>query len=264
MSDRDGGGQQAARLVAAAAILIALGEAVIIGRLLSMSGHAPPPVEKAVVVEFGRPGADVLVDGQRAGVTPLALKVGPYTRSIRVVSPEPDLPAPDTAIVGEDLDPRPTQPTVDARPAADLRIPARPQRSSGIRITSPFELQVFEGERLLGSSARGPLVVPAGHHELDLISDSLGYRSRRAVDAKPGQIVSVTVTPPNGNVSINALPWAEVWLDGAALGQTPLGKVSVALGEHEIVFRHPDLGERREKAIVRSDRLTLVSANLQR
>jgi hypothetical protein len=48
------------------------------------------------------------------------------------------------------------------------------------------------------------------------------------------------------------------------VGETPLGNLSIPLGEHEIVFRHPDLGERREKALVRSDRLTRVSANLQR
>ena len=123
---------------------------------------------------------------------------------------------------------------------------------------------MFEGEELIGSSVEGPVIAAAGRHEFDLVNAALGFRSRRVVDIKAGQSVSLAVTRPNGDVSINALPWAEVWLDGTALGQTPLGKVSVPVGEHEILFRHPDLGERREKAIVRSDRLTRVSANLQR
>jgi hypothetical protein len=72
------------------------------------------------------------------------------------------------------------------------------------------------------------------------------------------------VTPPNGSISINALPWANVWIDGNLVGETPLGNVSVPLGEHQIVFRHPELGERRETTIVRSDRPTRVSANLRR
>jgi hypothetical protein len=131
-------------------------------------------------------------------------------------------------------------------------------------VSSPFELHVLEDERLLGSSAEGPVVTTAGRHEFDLVNSALGYRSRRVVDIKAGQIVSLAVTPPNGSVSINALPWAEVWIDGHSIGETPLGNLSVPLGEHEIVFRHPELGERREKAIVRSDRLTRVSANLQR
>jgi len=133
-----------------------------------------------------------------------------------------------------------------------------------VRVSSPFELRVLEDERLLGSSAEGPVVTTAGRHEFDLVNSALGYRSRRVVDIKAGQIVSLAVTPPNGSVSINALPWAEVWIDGHSVGETPLGNLSVPLGEHEIVFRHPELGERREKAIVRSDRLTRVSANLQR
>jgi hypothetical protein len=103
-----------------------------------------------------------------------------------------------------------------------------------------------------------------GRHEFDLVNAALGFRSRRVVEITAGQTLTMAVPRPNGDVSINALPWAEVWLDGTALGQTPLGKVSVPIGEHEILFRHPNFGEQREKVIVRSDRLTLVSANFRR
>jgi hypothetical protein len=253
------------RWVAAAAVLVAIGEGLFIGRLLYIRSQAVPPADTAVVVEFGRPGADVLVDGRPAGITPLELKVGSRTRSIRVVSHEASQPggtAPDVLLAVEQ--PRAPRTNVDARAPDNLRAAVRPQRSGGIKVSSPFELHVLEGERLLGSSAEGPVVTTAGRHEFDLVNSALGYRSRRVVDIKPGQIVSLAVTPPNGTVSINAVPWADVWIDGNSLGQTPLGNVSVSLGEHEIVFRHPVLGERREKAIVRSDRLTRVSANLQR
>jgi hypothetical protein len=246
------------RWVAAAAVLAAIGEALFIGRLLHTA-------DAAVMVEFGRPGAEVLVDGRPAGVTPLELKVGSRTRSIRVVSHEaspPAVTAPDVLLAVEE--PRAPRTNVDIRAADTLRAAVRPQRSGGIKVSSPFELHVLEGERLLGSSTEGPVVTTAGRHEFDLVNSALGYRSRRVVDIKAGQIVALAVTPPNGSVSINAVPWADVWIDGNALGQTPLGNVSVPLGEHEIVFRHPELGERREKAVVRSDRLTRVSANMQR
>ena len=246
------------RWVAAAAVLAAIGEALFIGRLLYTA-------DTAIMVEFGRPGAEVLVDGRPAGVTPLELKVGSRTRSIRVVSheaPQPAVTAPDVLLAVEE--PRAPRTNVDTRAADNLRAAVRPQRSGGIKVSSPFELHVLEGERLLGSSAEGPVVTTAGRHEFDLVNSALGYRSRRVVDIKAGQIVSLAVTLPNGTVSINAVPWADVWIDGNALGQTPLGNVSVPLGEHEIVFRHPELGERREKAVVRSDRLTRVSANMQR
>jgi PEGA domain len=263
--DAPGDGQDAVvgprgllRWVAAAAVLVAIGEALFIGRLLFSA-------DTAIMVEFGRPGAEVLVNGRSAGVTPLELKVGSRTRSIRVLSHEASPPAvttPEVLLAVEE--PRAPRTNVDARAADNLRAAVRPQRSGGVKVSSPFEIHVLEGERLLGSSAEGPVVTTAGRHEFDLVNSTLGYRSRRVVDIKPGQIVSLAVTPPNGTVSINAVPWADVWIDGNSLGQTPLGNVSISLGEHEIVFRHPELGERREKALVRSDRLTRVSANFQR
>jgi hypothetical protein len=256
---------QAVRWVAAAAILTAIAEAAVIGRLLYMRNQTPPPTSAAVLVEFARPGADVLVDGQPAGVTPLALKIGPQTRSIRVVGREAaPAAAAAPAVSGEDPDLAAARPIVAppapaARPAA-----ARVQRSGALRVSSPFELQVIEGEQVLGSSSQGPVALAAGRHEFDLVNAALGFRSRRVVEINAGQTLTLGVPRPNGDVSINALPWAEVWLDGTALGQTPLGKVSVPIGEHEILFRHPNFGERREKVTVRSDRLTLVSANLRR
>jgi hypothetical protein len=60
------------------------------------------------------------------------------------------------------------------------------------------------------------------------------------------------------------VPWAEVWIGGKLVGETPLGNLSVPLGDHEIVFRHPQLGEQRQTATVRLDGVTRVSAVLQR
>jgi hypothetical protein len=52
-----------------------------------------------------------------------------------------------------------------------------------------------------------------------------------------------------------------VFIDGRAVGDTPLANLPIALGEHEIVFRHPQLGERRQKAVVQAGGLTRVSAS---
>jgi hypothetical protein len=45
-------------------------------------------------------------------------------------------------------------------------------------------------------------------------------------------------------MALNAQPWAEVWVDGEKKGETPIGNFSVPIGTHEVVFRHPELGER--------------------
>ncbi len=104
----------------------------------------------------------------------------------------------------------------------------------------------------------------AGRHELEFVNSVIGFRTRREVDVRPGQITSVAVRVPNGTLNINATPWAAVWIDGTPFGETPLGNLSIVPGEHEIVFRHPQLGERREKTIVRPDVPGRVAVNLQR
>ena len=51
--------------------------------------------------------------------------------------------------------------------------------------------------------------------------------------------------PAGSSESAHAIPWAEAWVDGERVGETPIGSVQVSIGPHEVVFRHPELGERR-------------------
>jgi len=53
------------------------------------------------------------------------------------------------------------------------------------------------------------------------------------------------VALPKGVVSLNAVPWATVSIDGAVVGETPIGNLPVAIGPHEIVFTNPQFGEQR-------------------
>jgi hypothetical protein len=55
---------------------------------------------------------------------------------------------------------------------------------------------------------------------------------------------------PRGTMAINAIPWAEVLVDGNRVGETPIGSITVPLGTHEVLFRHPELGERRMSVTV--------------
>jgi serine/threonine-protein kinase len=91
------------------------------------------------------------------------------------------------------------------------------------------------------------------------VNSVIGYRVRQVVTVRPGSVSTVAVTVPNGTLNINAMPWATVWIDGTSYGETPLGNLSVVPGQHEIVFRHPQLGERREITVVRADTTTKVA-----
>jgi hypothetical protein len=91
-----------------------------------------------------------------------------------------------------------------------------------------------------------------GAHELEFVSDVFGFRQSAKVNVTAGRGESVSVAIPRAPMNINALPWAEVFVDGTRIGDTPLANVMQPIGDHELVFRHPQLGEKRQPA-----RLTL-------
>jgi hypothetical protein len=242
--------------------LCAIAEAVVIAGLLRGRWTTPPQLAE-VKFETADPGAAVMVDGQPAGVTPLQLKIGPDIHSISIASRAPQLGT-DLAVGSTGLENTPPTKETSARtstPAPPASPP--PQRVGGIRFSSPIELEVFEGDKRLGSSA-GIVTAAAGRHEVDLVNSALGYRTRQVIEIRGGQVVPITITPPNGSVNINAVPWAEILINGKSVGETPIGNLSLPLGDHEIVFRHPQLGEQRRTVTVRLDAVTRVSVNLQR
>jgi len=97
------------------------------------------------------------------------------------------------------------------------------------------------------------------------IGVEIGPLRWRAVRMSRGQLtVQVSVTPPNGDVSVNALPCAEVLVDGRAAGTTPFANLSLSVGRHEIVFRHPQFGERRQSINVTARTPVRVGVDLTR
>jgi hypothetical protein len=60
----------------------------------------------------------------------------------------------------------------------------------------------------------------------------------------PGKVAQIALELPMGVVNLNATPWAEVWIDGRRVGETPIGNLNVAIGPHEVVFKNPQFGEK--------------------
>jgi hypothetical protein len=139
---------------------------------------------------------------------------------------------------------------------------APPIEPGRVTIAAPIELQIFEDGSLLGSTV-DPVSLTPGRHTLDVVNDELGFRATQTVTVRAGRTSTVTIAVPTGRIDINAVPWADVWIDGTAAGQTPLANLSLPIGRHEILFRHPQLGEKLEIAIVRVEGIARVSAVFQ-
>jgi hypothetical protein len=71
---------------------------------------------------------------------------------------------------------------------------------------------------------------------------------------RPAPSPSATPDPigaPSCAVSVNSVPWSEVWIDGQNTGRhTPLVDVEIGCGQHRIDFKRPDLRIAQSESIV--------------
>jgi hypothetical protein len=198
-------------------------------------GPEVPPVRTGrLEVSTDVPGSSVKVDGVVSGTTPLSLAViSPGEHKIVVGSG-------DAAVAR----------TVTIAPGATASVvvsATRPPTAAGfVTFRVPFEMQVFEGGQLVGTTSAERMMLPAGMHRFDLVSTQLEFRTTATIQVMPGGVATSIVAVPNGLFSANALPWADVEVDGRALGTTPLANISLPIGPHEVVWKNPQLGERRK------------------
>jgi hypothetical protein len=79
-----------------------------------------------------------------------------------------------------------------------------------------------------------------------------------------GRVAALNIAIPKGTVSLNAVPWATVSIDGENVGDTPIGNFPLAVGQHEVVFRNTELGEQRRIITVTLRAPTRLSVDLTR
>jgi hypothetical protein len=202
---------------------------------------AETPVTGQLAVQSDPPGAKVFVDGAERGVAPVTIPdLTPGDHRVELQS--------DGASAKHTV-------TVQAGGTASLVVPIGSAATAGpvsgwVSVKAPFSLEIREGGRLLGTSDAERLMLAAGRHELDLVNDTLGYRASRVVVVAPGKVAPISLELPMGVVNLNAAPWAEVWIDGKRVGDTPIGNLSVSIGPHEVVFKHPQFGEKHHAVSV--------------
>jgi hypothetical protein len=135
---------------------------------------------------------------------------------------------------------------------ASIVAAASPPSTTGgwVSFKTPFEMQVFEAERLVGTTSMERIMLPSGAHRFELVNAPLEFRTTTSVQVMAGSTATANIAVPNGVLSVNALPWAEVEIDGKSVGTTPLANISLPIGSHNIVWRHPQLGERQRTVTV--------------
>lgn len=195
---------------------------------------APTDATGKLEITSDPPGAQVLVDGAPRGTTPLIVaEVAPGSHTIAIGA-------------GESTVMRTVNVTAGATAAVVVSIAPTEGAAGWVALKAPFAMEMRQGERMLAAAGVDRVMLPTGRHQLELSAREFEFTTTVTVNVQAGKTATATVVVPNGKLSINAAPWAEVWLDGKEMGTTPLGNLSVAIGTHEIVWKHPQLGERRQ------------------
>jgi hypothetical protein len=223
-----------------------------ISQFIEMPKAAPGTGD--LVVRTDPSGAKVTVDGQLRGTSPVTIPgLTPGDHMVVLAN--------DVGSVNESVT---IQPGATASLVVPMKAPQGAPVSGWISIAAPAELQIFEDEKLLGSSRTDRIMVAAGRHEIQFSNDQLGYRATQVVQVGPGQVAKLRPDWPQGTIAINATPWATVTLDGQDLGETPVGNTQVPIGTHEVVFRHPQLGEQRVTATVTATTPARLSVDMRK
>lgn len=247
--------------IAAAAAVVTLATAGVAS--YRMLGREAAPAMATLSVQSNPAGVPVFVDGVERGITPARITLAPGAHILELRRGVPRV-IPVTLTAGADVSQylefaetpagsdavtppaTPPPPTVAAAPATPTGAPL----AGWISAKLPFTVEIREKDNLLGTTDADRLMLASGPHQLEFVNESLGYAETRTVQVVAGRVTPIPLAIPKGTVNLNASPWAEVWLDGVRVGETPIGNLSVPIGSHEIVFRHPQFGEKRHAVSV--------------
>lgn len=207
---------------------------------------APDATTGKLQIETQPAGARVLLDGKPAGESPVLIDAVPAGRhAITIVAA--------TGSVKRTV-------RVEAGRTTSLDIPIF---SGWVAIYAPFVVEVSEDGRVIGTTEEPRLMLSPGRHALTLTNKDLEYRSTETVDIEPGEVRTIRLDP-RGTANLNATPWAEVWIEGRKVGDTPIANHPLPLGVREVVFRHPVHGERRVTLTVKGRTSAAVSVDMSR
>jgi hypothetical protein len=260
----DSGGGIPWRLVAAAVVLVVAGAGIGRSYLFnrgSNAGAEESPAAATVTETKPSPsssklgtlalttqpaGARVLLDGKNVGESPVTLNdLPPGKHALTLVG--------TSGSVKKVI-------RIEAGKTLSLEVPIY---SGWIAVFAPVPLDIAENGRAIGTTEQGRLMLSPGLHQLTLSNRQLGYKTVQVVDIEPGEERSISVQP-TGALNANAVPWAEVWMAGKKVGETPIAGLQVPLGTHEIVFKNPQFPDQRATVTVTGTGVAIAAVDFRK
>ncbi|MBI3181391.1 MAG: PEGA domain-containing protein [Myxococcales bacterium] len=229
----------------------------------------PPPPEPQVSLRVASTlPAEVSVDGEPVGQTPLEIQVAPGRRKLALLVQTGERSECEVIAQGgrpvslswagggcREGDPSSVMLTVRSQPhGAELYVDglAQGQTPLTVEVEPKRELSIrleLAGYKLAERRVETGLGAP---RELSVELERRGQSSVKVVDRRD---------PPkaSGLVRFAVTPWAEVACGGHDFGPTPFKDRSLPVGEYECRFTHPELGTRTERVVVRANETSRVT-----
>ncbi|MBS2028077.1 MAG: serine/threonine protein kinase [Deltaproteobacteria bacterium] len=164
---------------------------------------------------------------------PVATTLAPAV-PVAVAPPRQPVPAPPPPHADEVAIP-------DPPPAA----PTQPQKQVAppgfLTVTSDPRCEIWVDAQKLGLTPLKHQEIPSGPHWLLARNREQGLERKTVIRIQPGAERFEKLVFGDGLLEVKVQPWANVFVDGRAYGQTPIQAISLPEGTHSLKVENPDL-----------------------
>jgi hypothetical protein len=169
-------------------------------------------------VQSDPPGAHVLVDGRDVGVAPLTVSditVGSHTVVLESAEGSVRRRVQITETSTEEL--------------FESIFPG------WVRVSAPVEVTVSADGKPVQLDSGNRAMLKPGLHQLRLDNAVLGFSELQKVEVEPGATTQVSVDAPVSTLNVTSNAPADITIDGAKVGETPIINLTVKVGTRTIV-----------------------------
>jgi len=107
------------------------------------------------------------------------------------------------------------------------------------------------------------LLLISGFHDLRLKNEEYLIDETQQIFIEAGTPYEKTFSLGHfGTVNLNAVPWADVYVDEKFIGQTPIANLRLTVGTHEVTFRNTKFPLKRRTVNVEEDTTMDISVDL--
>jgi len=192
-------------------------------------------------------GADVYIDDEYKGKTPLSFEFEPGYRKVTLKKNGYETVEKMFKISDMTMKPMPTILLKKAEVLYSVNIHSKPAGA-----------QIYVRSRYVGTTPK-ELRYPEGNYLIRIFKG--GYQEESVELVLPGKNEYKTVLKPTesyGIISVNAQPFANVYLDGQKKGETPIELRRIPAGKHLILLTRPGYRDiRREVMLEREQKINI-------